>query len=201
MRHRPEPVHGSDEEVLAHTLRELKTEFPHFRIVPKADSTLSRVIDVLLKVVTLGGQSRYMTHYHTVIGDTLYFPPDWERGAPLQRAITLRHERVHLRQRRRMTTAGMTLCYLLPILPLGLAYGRARIEWEAYRESILATSELKGLEAARQPDLRRRIVAQFTSAAYGWMWPFPRTIHRWIDEALTEATRRAAPPDAPPASG
>jgi hypothetical protein len=56
MRHRPESDHASDEEMLAHTLRELKTEFPRFRIVPKADSMLSRVIDVLLKVVTLGGQ-------------------------------------------------------------------------------------------------------------------------------------------------
>ncbi|MBW2524231.1 MAG: hypothetical protein JRI23_08655 [Deltaproteobacteria bacterium] len=180
----------SPEQLLASTLRDIEREFPRFRIVRKQTSRLSRVIDLALKLVTLGGQSRYLTHYHTVIGDTLYVPPEWDRGDPVDRAITLRHERVHLRQRRRMTSLGLALWYLLPILPLGLAYGRARIEWEAYRETILATAELKGIAAARHPELRQRITEQFTSAAYGWMWPFPKTIHRWIDEALREADRR-----------
>lgn len=187
----PGNAEAPDEHVLLdRTLGEIRTEFPRFRIVPKAESRLSRLIDVALKAITLGRQSRFLTDYHTVLGETLYVPPGWSQAAPLDRAITLRHERVHLRQRRRLTTVGMALVYLLPILPLGLAYGRARLEWAAYRETILATAELKGLAAARSPALRRRIVEQFTSAAYGWMWPFPWVVRRWIDAALAEAERR-----------
>ena len=81
-------------------------------------------------------------------------------------------------------SGAMTLLYLFLPLPLGLAYGRARMEWEAYEETIVATCELKGPEAARSPSLRRHIVSQFTSANYGWMWPFRATVERWYDQAL-----------------
>ena len=63
---------------LAQLLEEIEEEFPRFRIVPKRGDRLSRLIDVLLKSVTLGGQSKYLTHYHTVIGDTLYLPNSWD---------------------------------------------------------------------------------------------------------------------------
>jgi len=171
---------------LQRMLDEILEEFPRFRIVPKAQSPLSKVLDVGLKIVTLGLQSRFLTSYHTVIGDTLYVPPGWDETAELDRVLTLRHERIHLRQRRRYGTLGMALLYLLPFFPLGLAYGRARLEWEAYRETIRATAELYGLGEARSPRLRRRIVEQFTSAAYGWMWPFRRSVESWYDEALRE---------------
>jgi hypothetical protein len=174
------------DRALTALLAELHHEFPRFRIVPKSESRLSRAIDLALKLVTFGRQSRYLTHYHTVLGDTLYVPDGWEQATAVDRVITLRHERVHLRQRRRYGLGGMALLYLLPFLPLGLAYGRARLEWEAYRETLAATAELLGRQAAHSPQLRRRIVEQFTSAAYGWMWPFPRAIERWIDRALSE---------------
>lgn len=180
-------------------LAAIRDEFPRFRLVPKRESRLQRAIDLALRVVTLGQQREYLTHYHTVLGETLYLPDRWRESSAAQQAITLRHERVHLRQRRRYGTVGMALLYLLPILPLGLAWGRARIEWEAYRETLRATAELFGLEAAQSPELRARIVRQFTGAAYGWMWPFPRTIERWIDEALTELAAELAAAPAPPA--
>ena len=178
-------------------LADLRREFPRFRIVPKAHNRLSRAIDLVLRIVTLGRQSRYLTHYHTVLGDTLYVPDGWAEAAPIDRVITLRHERVHLRQRRRYGMVGMALLYLVPFLPLGLAYGRARLEWEAYRETIRATAELRGRDAAHSPELRARIVEQFTGAAYGWMWPFARTIARWLDEALTELDRPVKEPGQP----
>lgn len=188
-------VEGADG--LAQLLAQMRDEFPRFRIVPKQGSRLSRAIDLVLKVVTLGGQSRYLTDYHTVIGDTLYVPPSWEHTSATDRVITLRHERVHLRQRRRLTMLGMALIYLLPILPLGLAYGRARLEWEAYRETLRAVAELRGLEAARTAWLRDRIVGQFVSAAYGWMWPFRRAVERWYDKALAEIEEEIGPPREP----
>lgn len=164
----------------------MREEFPRFRIVEKKGNRLSTIIDWLLRALTLGGQREYLTRYHTVIGDTLYVPSAWSRTPDVDRIITLRHERVHLRQRRRYTMPGLAFLYFVPFFPLGLAYGRARIEWEAYTETIRATFELKGPESARSPALRKRIVDQFTSAAYGWMWPFRRSVERWYDTVLNE---------------
>jgi hypothetical protein len=167
-------------------LAEMRSEFPAFRLVPKANSALSKCIDVALRVVTAGSQRRYMTHYHTVIGATLYVPSSWSALPDLERVILLRHERVHLRQRRRYGMALMAFLYLVPFFPLGLAWFRARMEWEAYTETLRATAELRGLDAMRDGDLRRRIVERFTGGDYGWMWPFPRQVERWYDSALRE---------------
>jgi hypothetical protein len=171
---------------------EIRSEFPRFRIVQKSESRLSRAIDIVLKIVTLWGQRDFMSRYHTVIADTLYVPGRWEDASDMDRAITLVHERVHLRQRRRYGDVVMTLLYLFAFFPLGLAYGRARIEWEAYAETLRATAALRGMQAAEDPAFRERIVRQFTGPAYGWMWPFPRTINRWYDEALEAICREAA---------
>ncbi len=173
---------------------EMQREFPRFRIVPKRDDRLSHVIDRALKIVTLGGQNEYLTHYHTVLGNTLYVPEGWDRIPDERRVVTLRHELVHLRQNRRYGFPLFAFLYLVPFFPLGLAYGRARIEWEAYEETVRATAELLGREEAESPALRERIVSQFTSAAYGWMWPFPRSVHRWYDEALAKIREDLARP-------
>ena len=178
-------------------LAEIRREFPRFRVVSKKGSPLSRVIDATLKIVTLGHQREYLTHYYTVIFHTLYTPDGWEESDDIDRVITLRHERVHLRQLRRYTPPGMVFLYLFPFFPLGLAYGRARIEWEAYAETLRATAELRGLPAARSDRLRRHILKQFTSGSYGWMWPFEGQLARWYDEALAQIEREvsARPPE------
>lgn len=171
-------------------LEELRGEFPRLVLVWKDGDALSRAIDVALRAVTFGGQAAYATRYVTTLGERIYLPPDfWARGDDAC-AIVLRHEAVHLRQFRRLGWIPMAALYLLPVLPVGLAYGRASLEWEAYRETLRATHELLGPEAARDPALRAHIVAQFTSAAYGWMWPFPSQVERWIDEALSELDPR-----------
>jgi len=167
-------------------VEQVRQEFPRFRLVNKRDSRLCRAIDVLLRVLTFGAQREFMTRYHTVLWDTLYLPDRWDHTPDVARLVTLHHERVHLRQRRRYGDVVMTLLYLLPFFPLGLAYGRARIEWEAYAETIRATARYRGVDAARAPDLREHIVRQFTSGAYGWMWPFRKTIERWYDAALAD---------------
>jgi hypothetical protein len=185
-RRRREPGSGVPEShTLSHELIDaICAEFPRFRVVPKAGNPLSHAIDVALRLITAGAQRRYLSHYHTVIGDTLYVPPGWVAMTDVDRVILLRHERIHLRQRRRMGTVLMTLVYLLPFFPLGLAYGRARIEWEAYCETLRATAELRGIEAARAPLLRSEIVRRFTGGDYGWMWPFRRQVESWYDEAV-----------------
>lgn len=162
----------------------MREEFPTLRVVSKEGDRFSELIDLLLKAITLGGQSRYLDRYTTVIGKTIYVPIGWDRRSPEERYVTMRHERIHLRQSKRYGLLGMSLLYLVPFFPLGLAYGRARIEWEAYAETLRAVAEVSGAAAARSPELRAHIVRQFTSAAYGWMWPFPRQVERWVDAVL-----------------
>jgi hypothetical protein len=159
-----------------------------------------------LRLVTLGAQRHYMTRYHTVIADTLYVPEAWHSMDDVARVILLRHERVHLRQRRRYGFLPFAALYLLPFFPLGLAWWRARFEWEAYRETLRATAELRGLQALDDGGLRREIVRRFVSGDYGWMWPFSRTIQRWFDLAVAEiradlATLPTAPTGDRSASG
>jgi hypothetical protein len=194
--HPPEPWPDPDD-----FLRELEREFPGFRVVPKRGNCLSSAIDIALRVLTLGGQNAYMTRYHTVMGNTLYVPDSWFTMPGCDKIILLRHERIHLLQRRRMTFLGMAVCYLLWPFPIGLAYGRARLEWEAYTETLRATAQYKGWAAAADPALRAHIVARFTGPDYAWMWPFPKAVGRWYDAVLAEerkgATSRSGSPPSP----
>jgi hypothetical protein len=167
-------------------LAEITREFPAFRVVSKRGNALSVAIDRALRILTVGAQRDYLTRYHTVLGYTLYTPLAWETTADVDRAIVLRHERVHLRQRRRYGMLLMSFLYLFPFFPIGLAYGRARLEWEAYKETLRATAELCGLERVRDGSLKQTIVERFTGGAYGWMWPFPRRIRAWYDAAVRE---------------
>jgi len=162
----------------------MRDEFPGFDIVPKRGDALQRAIHVALLIVTLGGMRTYMTRYHTALFGKLWVPSSWDAMADDDRYVLLRHERVHLAHRRRMGDVGMGLVYLIPFFPLGLAYGRARIEWEAYVETIRATAEVRGVAAARA--LREEIVRRFVSADYGWMWPFRGAVERWFDAAIDD---------------
>jgi hypothetical protein len=168
-------------------LAEIRAEFPSFRIRKKKESLLQRAIGTALFAITFGGQRVYMTRYHTVLFGTLWVPDAWDAMGDADRYVLLRHERVHLRQRRRMGDVGMAFVYLVPWFPVFLAYGRARIEWEAYEETIRATYELYGEAAAR--GLREHIVGRFTGPDYGWMWPFPAAVNRWFDEAIAGLAR------------
>ncbi len=165
-------------------LGEILAEFPDIRVCPKRESGLQRAIGVALAVVTLGGQRAYLTHYHTVLFGKLYVPDAWAAMGDEARYILLRHERVHLRQRRRMGDVGMAVVYLFPLFPLFLAWGRARIEWEAYTETIRATAEVYGIAAARA--LEDEIVRRYVGPDYGWMWPFPASVRRWFAEVVED---------------
>lgn len=180
-------------------IAEIRREFPTFEIRRKRDSALQRAIAAALWLVTFGRQRRYLTHYHTVFFGRLYVPESWDGMSDVERYILLRHERVHLAQRRRMGDFAMAVVYLFPIFPLFLAWGRARIEWEAYVETIRATAETLGLQAAR--DLEDRIVGRFVGPDYGWMWPFPATVRRWFREAMADLAAEASSSDRDVISG
>ncbi len=165
-------------------LAEIQREFPDFRIVPKRDSAVQRAIAIALRIVTVGGQRHYLTRYHTVLFGRLYVPDAWDAMSDDARYVLLRHERVHLRQSRRMGQVTMAFVYLFPWLPLVLSWGRARLEWEAYVETIRATAEIHGIDAAR--DLEIEIVRRYVGPDYGWMWPFPKSIRRWFHHVIAE---------------
>jgi hypothetical protein len=162
-------------------LTALRAEFPRLRIVHKAEHAWSRRVDTLLRWLTFGGQAAYVSTYTTVLGQTIYLPSSWATRSDASRYITLRHEAVHLRQFRRFTWVGMTLIYGVLFLPVGLAAGRAWIEWEAYRETLRAYADVYGPQAAADAGLHAHIRLQFTGPAYLFMWPFPRQVQRWID--------------------
>jgi hypothetical protein len=168
----------------------MKAEFPRFAVVPKHESALQRAIGVALAIVTFGGQRHYMTRYHTVLFGKLYVPDVWAQTDDDARYILLRHEHVHLRQRRRMGDLVMAFVYLVPFFPLFLAWGRARIEWEAYVETIRATAEVHGMDAARA--LEGEIVRRYVGPDYGWMWPFPGAIRGWFREVIADLEAEAA---------
>jgi hypothetical protein len=174
-------------------LDEIAGEFPTFEVLPKRGNALQEVIHVVLRVVTFGGQRTYLTGYYTAMFGKLWVPDSWAELGDADRFILLRHERVHLRQRERLGDVGMTFVYLVPFFPLFLAYGRARLEWEAYTETLRATAEVYGVDAAER--LREHIVLRFVGGDYGWMWPFRGAINRWFDRAMAEI--RNSPSSAP----
>jgi hypothetical protein len=157
---------------------------PRFRIVRKDRSRLHRLIDRVLVVVTFGQMRDYLDSYQTTIGRTVYVTSDWDDWDPDRRYVTLRHEAVHLRQFRKWTLPVMAVLYILLPLPMGLAYARARFEWEAYAETIRAAAEVWGPAVPRGAPYRDHIVEQFTGPSYGWMWPFRSQIERWYDQVL-----------------
>lgn len=181
-----------EEEPERRFLEELRVEFPEFRVVKKSEDRLSRAIDLALRALSLGRQDRYLTHYRTVIGDTLYVPDAWEHTSSVDRLICLRHERIHLRQRRRLGMLGLTVLYLFVPFPIGLAWFRARLEWEAYEETLRATFEHRGIEAIRTPAMKAAMIDRFVGPDYLWMWPFPKTIARWYDEAVAHLEKNHA---------
>jgi hypothetical protein len=174
-------------------LADIRTEFPDFDIRPKRGSPLQHGIAAALLLLTLGGQRRYLSAYHTVLFGKLWVSDGWDGMDDASRYILLRHERVHLRQRRRMGDLLMTLMYLIPIFPVALAWGRARIEWEAYVETIRATAEVHGLARARA--LEPEIVRRYVGPDYAWMWPFPAMIRRWFRQAIAELEAESALPE------
>lgn len=173
-------------------VREIEGRWPGVRVLPKSDSRFCRVIDRALRIITFGGQDRFLDSYVTTLGRRIYVPDSWFAMDAGERYCILRHEAVHLGQFRRFTWPGMILLYLLLPLPVGLAGGRAWLEWQGYRETLDAHWQLYGPAAARSDGLKKGIVRRFTGPDYAWMWVLGRTIERAIARHL--AYRETTPP-------
>lgn len=176
-----------DNETWQRVIREIEEEFPTFRLVFKDRSRLMKAIDVFLKVITLWRMRAFMTSFTTTIGYTVYVArSSWDSMSPEGRAAVLRHERVHMRQRRKYGMVLYTFLYLLFPLPGGLAYFRAKFEKEAYEETIRAAVDY-GWDVS-DPGFRSRMVSHFTGPEYFWMWPFRKSVEAWYDAAVVRST-------------
>ena len=125
-------------ERLDSLLGDLRLRERPVRIVKKGRVAHQRAAGAILRVLTLGGQRTYLTHYVTTLGHTIYVPDDfdgWDAGDAWR---ILRHELVHVAQFERYGWPLMIFVYGFFPLPAGLAYGRARLEWEAYAETLRA---------------------------------------------------------------
>lgn len=171
---------------------ELETlrEFPDFTLRHKSNSTLMKVLDLLLKIITFGQMTSFMTHFITTMGTTVYVHTEWPSLSDIGKAVILRHERIHMRQRKRYGNFLFTVMYLL-VLPT-LWTWRAKLEKEAYEETFRAMLDyVPAGDAVLQSDAyRTRVVRYFTTSQYFWMWPFKSRVERWYREATTRAQNR-----------
>lgn len=171
-------------------LQQTLLEFPEFRVELKRESGFMRVLNVLLLIVTFGQQRSFMVDFITTIGHHMWVPDDWEKCPDEWRALFLRHERVHLRQQRRLGMTVYALTYLLWPVPFFWANGRTKLEMEAYAESLRARYEYFGGKALRDPRLREHVVRTFTGSSYGWMWVGRKRIERWYDDTVRRLLNR-----------
>jgi len=160
-------------------LAKVRKEFPNFQVVPKSSSLLMRILGTIMFF-----NKAFMTKYLTTFGYWVWVPTLWPDYADCRKESLLRHEAVHLRQQKRFGFLLFAFLYLFFPLPLGLAYFRARFEMEAYAESMRAQSEYFGVDMLKNPEVKTFYVSQFTSGAYGWMWPFPVAVGSWYDETV-----------------
>lgn len=163
---------------------EILKEFPDFVVESKSDSGLMKVIDVLLRVITFGQMSTFMSGFITTLGNTVYVSTSWESASIESKMIVLRHERVHMRQARKWSRPLFSAAYLLLPLPTVFAVCRRKFEQEAYEESLRAIQEYYGDEALDVPRLKEAMINHFTSAEYFWTWPWRNSISAWFDETV-----------------
>lgn len=169
-------------------LNDIREEFPGFKVVKKKDSLLMKTINVFLKGITFGKMNSFMDGFITTVGTTVYVPSSWDERSPSTKAITMRHERVHMRQAKEKGRVLFSLQYLLLPFPIGVAYYRMRFEQEAYEESLKAYYEYYGNKFT--PALKQSIVDHFTTAEYFWMWPWKAGIEKWYDKVVANITKK-----------
>ncbi|MBL8787861.1 MAG: hypothetical protein JNJ59_23365 [Deltaproteobacteria bacterium] len=194
------PPHAAHEAIYRAYVEAL-TRDERIVVLRKGESRFCRLIDKALRVLTLGKQDRFLTSYTTTLGRRIYVPDDWDRYPAGERYLVLRHEAVHVRQFRRLTWPGMVLVYLFLPVPMGFAAGRAWLEWEGYRETLVATWQLEGRAAARSPALENHIAERFSGADYAWMWVAEGMVRRAIARTLRSLEKAPPPPLEWPAAG
>ncbi len=156
---------------------------PKVKRIWKHESKLMRLCGKLMG----GDKGQFMSIYATTMGNKIYLPEGWWNGADeQQRVILLRHELVHVKQMAKYSVPLFFFLYIFVPFPIGLGYFRAKFEKEGYAETLKARYEYYGESDIKSAECREWIVKQFTGSAYGWMWPFKKSINKWYDKTIQE---------------
>lgn len=164
----------------------LELFYNDIEIKKKSDSFLMKAIDIFLKAITLWQMNGFMHSFTTTIGETMYVASKWDDREEWKRMATLRHEYVHILQKKRWGMFMFTWRYLCWPLPTVLAWGRRDIEQEAYAETMRAYAEHHGIACLRGEKLRAHICGTFTGSSYFWTYPFKKKIEGWYDRTRAE---------------
>ena len=167
-------------------LTEMKQEFPDFELVYKVDSKLMKAINLFLMLLSFGTNKAFMTEFVTTVKNKVYLNSGWDKYTDKTKCILLRHERVHMRQAKRLGFYWFSFLYLLVFLPIGFAYYRAKFEQEAYEESLRAIYEYHGPRVLQSKSNKEFTTNLFTGPAYGWMFPFKSKVDQWYDQAVNK---------------
>ncbi|MBE8182529.1 MAG: hypothetical protein HAW61_03270 [Candidatus Portiera sp.] len=134
-----------------------------------------------------GNKGKFMSIYATTIGNKIYMPKGWwDIVDEQQRLILLRHELIHVKQMAKYSVPIFFFLYIFVPFPIGIGYFRAKFEKEGYAETLKAQYEYWGESSITSIECREWIIEQFVGSAYGWMWPFKKSMHKWYDKTIQE---------------
>lgn len=170
---------------------ELKLEFPGLVMQFKSRHWYWGLLHWVVLIFTFGGNRRFIQKYTSTFRKTIGWSKTYEQRIRARTAnwedrvwSCLMHEREHLRQFERYGMFVMTLSYVFVFFPVGLSYCRARLELAGYRQTLRCWY-LLDLSWARSEEAKKWWIGQFTSGAYGWAWPFKKTVTRWFETEMT----------------
>jgi len=172
-------------EQLKEFLTKLNEEFPSLLIFRKKSILWCRILDVILKVLTLGKYTYFLSDLTMTFKNKIYLSETLHRylevnntKCHLKALCTLRHEAVHLRQIVQMGLAKFIWCYVYP--PFIKTRRATLIELPAYKETIRAFYEYFGKEWVSDFFIDS-IVSIFKGPKYLWMY----TDGKFIKNELT----------------
>jgi hypothetical protein len=174
---------------LTRLLADIRYDFPDFKLLPKSRSKFMKLIDVCLKIITLGQMSTFMTDFTTTIGYSVYTPLSWDESIDISKMIILRHERIHMQQRNKYGSLMFSFLYLFFPVPCVFSYFRMKFETEAYAETLKAKVELTetGKDVIQSKEYKERVIGHFIKASYFWTWPFRKNLEIWYTRAVADA--------------
>lgn len=146
------------------------------KIAKKSESKLMRFLAFILKPITPDFMRDFWTTWpfnETIYVPTKYdFDPDW--GMPTwekRHREVLEHESVHIEQAKRWTVPIFALMYLVFPMPILFAWGRWRIERDAY---------LTQLRASTDKAATIEWIVDTLWHSYAWTWP-RAWMRRWFN--------------------
>lgn len=153
-------------------LIETKKKYPKFVVRQKKESILMKIISWILFLITFGQNKRevFMNGFITTVGYAMYVPDGWENKTDPTKAITLVHEREHMRQKKKYGLVIMALGYIFWPFPIGFANFRLMREIEANSVEIVFAHKKYGFplwDFAKSSGFKQTVDV-LTSASYFW---------------------------------